>query len=339
MTRSRYRLGKPTEDLIEEQVAKQLGDGIIRRSQSPWCSPVVLVPKKDGSQRLCIDFKLLNEITERDAYPLPRIDDILDTLAGARVYSTLDATSGYYQIPVHTDDIPKTAFQTRSGLYEYVRMPFGLSNAPAAFQRAMDDIFAEERGKFLQVYLDDIIIYSKSREEHEQHLRVVLRRIKEAGLILKRKKCCFFKEELIILGYKVKCNEIRPTKDRIQCIHDFPIPTTIKELRSFLGLMSYCRSFINGLAAKAAPLTELLKGAPSLATKVEFSDVQLKIFLALKDLLNDTSRLRIPNFEEPFIVTTDASGMGISRILAQRAHNGIEEPVSFFSKKLTDAQT
>ena len=197
---SRYRLDKPIEELIETEVQKLLENQIIRESSSPWCSPVVIAPKKDGSKRLCIDFRKINEVTIKDAYPLPRIDDILNTLAGSNIFSTLDATSGYHQIPIAARDIQKTAFQTTSGLYEFVRMPFGLSNAPAAFQRTMDNIFRDEKGEFLQVYLDDIIVYSKSREEHEKHLSIVLKKIQEANLKLKRKKCKFFQEELEILG-------------------------------------------------------------------------------------------------------------------------------------------
>lgn len=162
---SRRRLGKIEDDIVEEEVRKLLKNGIIRHSNSPWASPIVLADKKDGTRRLCVDYRKLNDITVRDAYPLPRIDDILDSLGNAKIFSTLDATSGYHQIPLAEEDIPKTAFQTRSGLYEYVRMPFGLTNAPAAFQRTMDSIFKEERNKFLQVYLDDIIIFSPTREE------------------------------------------------------------------------------------------------------------------------------------------------------------------------------
>lgn len=167
--------------------------------------------KKDGSSRLCVDYTEVNNVMIKDAYPLPRIEDILDTLSGACIYTTLDATSGYYQIPVAEEDIPKTAFQTRSGLYEFTRMPFGLSNALPVFQRTMDEVFAEEKGKFLQVYLDDIIIFSKSREEHEVHLAKVLQKIKKVGLILK-KKCHFFKDELTILDYRGSKDEIRPKR-------------------------------------------------------------------------------------------------------------------------------
>ena len=334
---SRYRLGKPREELIEQEVQKLLKNQIIQKSSSPWCSPVVIAPKKDGTKRLCIDFRKINEVTIKDAYPLPRIDDILNTLSGSTIFSTLDATSGYHQIPIAIEDIPKTAFQTASGLYEFTRMPFGLSNAPAAFQRTMDDIFREEKGKFLQVYLDDIIIYSKSREEHEKHLNVVLKKIQEANLKLKQKKCKFFQEELEILGFVVNREGIRPTKQRMEEVRNFPVPQTIKELRSFLGLMSYCRDFINNLAALTKPLSDLLKGSPSTTMKIDLTKVQLETFEKLKTLLNDQTKLKLPDFSKTFIVTTDASSQGLSGILAQR-ENGIDHPISFFSKKITDSQ-
>jgi hypothetical protein len=202
----------------------------------------------------------------------------------------------------------------------------------------MDVIFEEEKGKFLQVYLDDIIIFSKTHEEHEKHLALVLEKIKNAGLKLKRKKCNFFKNELEILGYRVSKNMIRPTKDRIQDVHNFPAPTTIKELRSFMGLMSYCRDFIKDLAAAAKPLSDLLKGSPSPNQKLELNETQRNAFNRLKELLNDESKLTIPDFEKQFIVTTDASTHGLSGILAQRTSKG-DEPISFFSKKLNDAQS
>ncbi|KAI5151537.1 hypothetical protein ENBRE01_2203 [Enteropsectra breve] len=335
---SRYRLGKPQDDMIEEEITKLLETGIIRRSNSPWASPVVLVPKKDGRKRLCIDYRAINDITTRDAYPLPRIDEILDTLSGASVYTNLDATSGYHQIPVAKDDINKTAFQTRSGLYEYTRMPFGLSNAPAAFQRAMDELFKEEKGKFVQIYLDDIIVYSKTKEDHEQHLKTILAKLKEGGLILNQEKCNFFKEELTILGYKVSKNTIQPTEERIQGIYNFPTPTTIQELRSFLGLMSYCRSFIKNLASKTSSLNILLKGSPSASTKIILTPEQISTFEELKTLINDKTKLTLPDYEKPFIITTDASSKGLSGILAQKQTDGTEHPIQFFSKSLNEAQ-
>ncbi|KAI4292759.1 hypothetical protein PAPHI01_2033 [Pancytospora philotis] len=336
---SRYHLGKPADDQVELEVNKLLRLGIVRKSFSPWCSPALLVPKHDGTQRLCIDYRKINDITVKDAFPLPRIDDILDTLSGACIFSTLDATSGYHQIPISEGSISKTAFQTRSGLYEYTRMPFGLSNAPAAFQRAMNELFADEKEKFLQVYLDDIIIYSKSREEHELHLKRVLDKIKAANLILKRKKCKFYRDELTVLGYVVRQNEVRPSPERVQGIRDFPVPTTVTELRSFHGLLTYCSNFIEDLAIKSAPLTSLLKGSPAPGTKITLSEAQLAVFNELKALLTSDAALALPDYDKPFIVTTDASTHGISGILAQKSSGGKECPVSFFSKKTSDAQS
>ncbi|KAI4293455.1 hypothetical protein PAPHI01_2729, partial [Pancytospora philotis] len=335
---TRFRIGKPAEDEIEIEIDKLLRLGIIRKSFSPWCSPALLVPKHDGSKRLCIDYRKLNDLTIKDAYPLPRIDDILDTLSGASIFSTLDATSGYYQIPIAEDSIQKTAFQTRSGLYEFTRMPFGLSNAPAAFQRAMDEIFVEEKGHFLQVYLDDIIVYSKTRTEHTEHLRQVLEKVQKVGLILKKKKCKFFQDELTVLGYVVRHNEVRPSPERTQGIRDFPVPQTITELRSFIGLLTYCSNFIEGLATKSAVLTGLLKGSPTSSTKITLTTGQLTVFNELKKLLSTDAKLALPDYDKPFIVITDASALGLSGILAQRNDNGKEQPVSFYSKKTSDSQ-
>ncbi|MGL5709061.1 MAG: pol polyprotein, partial [Aeromonas sp.] len=335
----RYRLGKPLEEKAEQEISRLLKNGIIRRSNSSWCSPIVVVPKNNDEIRLCVDYRALNTITNKDAYPLPRIDEILDSLSGATIFSTLDATSGYYQIPITPEDIHKTAFQTSSGLYEFTRMPFGLANAPAAFQRAIDSIFSEEKGKFLQVYLDDIIIYSKTESEHQKHLELVLKKIKESGLKLKESKCKFSQKELTILGYRISKNQIKPTEDRIGNIKNFPVPNTIKELRSFLGLVSYCRTFVENLAAKAKPLSDLLKNNPSASKTVIFTNEENEAFNIIKGLINDTSKLAIPDYEKPFIVITDASTRGISGILAQKSKEGEEIPVSFFSKTLNDAQS
>ncbi|KAI4293070.1 hypothetical protein PAPHI01_2344 [Pancytospora philotis] len=339
IARCRYRLGKPMDAIVETEVAKLLAQGIIRESNSPWSSPVVLQKKKDGTHRLCVDYTALNSVTIRDCYPLPRIEDILDSLAGACIFTTLDATSGYHQIPLAPEDIPKTAFQTRTGLYEYTRMPFGLMNAPSVFQRCMDAIFKDIRGLFLQVYLDDIIIYSKNRAEHERHLHAVLQRLKEVGLRLKRAKCHFFKEELEVLGYRLRANTLQPLESRVKSIKDFPEPTTIQELRSFLGLVSYCRNFIEDLARISAPLADMLKGAPALSTKITFDAPQREAFTATRESISADAHLALPDYSQSFILTTDASNVAMSGILGQKNQTGVEVAVGYFSKKLTDAQT
>ena len=338
LSRGRFRIGAPQEAIVEEEVQRLLKAKVIRPSRSPWSSATVLVKKKDGTPRLCIDYRPLNEVTVRDAYPLPRIDEILDSLSNARVFSTLDATSGYHQIPVAPKDIPKTAFQTRSGLYEFVRMPFGLVNAPATFQRIMDEVLENERNKFVQVYLDDIIVYSRTREEHAKHLETVLNRIKDAGMKLKKSKCSFFKDELQILGFRVKENEISPPDSRVQDIRDFPLPKTTKELRSFLGLTSYCRSFIKDLAKVALPLTDVLKGNPSERAAIKLSQEATEAFESIKKSLSTESKLRIPDYNRPFILTTDASSFAIGAVLSQLDDRKTERPVSFFSQKLTSSQ-
>lgn len=338
IARNRFKMGTPQEELVETEVRKLLKDKVIRPSNSPWSSATVMVKKKDGSPRMCIDYRPLNEVTVRDAYPMPRIDEILDSLVNARVFSTLDATSGYHQIAVAPEDIPKTAFQTRSGLYEFTRMPFGLCNAPATFQRAMDNVLAEEKGKFVQIYLDDIIVYSRSMEEHTEHLRKVFEKIAKAGLRLNKDKCAFYKKELVVLGFRVRENEIYPVESRVQDIKSFPVPRNIKELRSFLGITSYCRSFIKDLAKTALPLTDLLKGSPAEKTTIDLSTEALRAFEEIKNAISKESKLKIPDYGKPFILTTDASTFAIGAILSQKNERGEESPVAFFSQKLTTSQ-
>ncbi|MGL5691745.1 MAG: reverse transcriptase family protein, partial [Bacteroidales bacterium] len=247
------------ETQIKEEIEKNLKLGIIRPSSSPWSSRLVPISKPDGSLRLCIDYRALNNLTIKDNYPLPRIDEITDSLAKASIYSTLDATSGFYQIAIEEADIPKTAFTYKNGLYEFLRMPFGLCNAPGTFQRAMDTIFRKDLHKYVIPYLDDIIIFSNSPEEHKIHLDSVLKRIHAAGLILNKKKCKFFKNEVKILGSIVSKGRVKPDPNKISAIKSYSRPSNIKELRSFLGLCNYTRQFVRNYASIALPLFQILK--------------------------------------------------------------------------------
>ena len=229
-------------------------DDIISESRSPWASPVVLVRKKDGSTRFCVDYRKLNQITIRDSYPLPRIDDCLNALGGNLYFSTLDLMSGYWQIRMAPEDINKTAFIINDGLYEFNVMPFGLSNAPATFQRYMDMVLAGLKWQCLLVYLDDICIFSKSFEEHIENLTSTFNRLQNYNLKLKPSKCFLFQQEFKYLGHIVSKDGIRTDPDKIRALVEMPAPKNLHELRSFLGSCNYLRKFIDKFSIKCAPL-------------------------------------------------------------------------------------
>src|SRR2546422_2096795 len=211
-----------------------LRKGVIRPSSSPWCSPILLAKKKDGTDRFCVDFRKVNFLSKPDRYPLPRIDDIFDALSGARFFSSCDMMSGYWQIPLDDDSMEKTAFPSNNGLFEFAVLPFGLNTAPSSFQRLMDRVFQGLLWTECLVYLDDILIFSKNWEEHISRLENVFRRLEKAGLKLKAKKCSFGRAEMPFLGHVVSKDGIKPGPAKIEAVTKFPVPTGIKTLRSFL---------------------------------------------------------------------------------------------------------
>ena len=290
-----------------------LTNKIIRDSHSPFAAAIVMVNKKDGEMRMCIDYRQLNKITIKDRYPLPRIDDTVDALCGSMYFSTLDLLSGYWQIEIEERDKYKTAFICEFGQYEFNRMPFGLTNAPSTFQRAMNNILKPILYGFALVYLDDIIVFSNSIENHLSHLECVFNLLKKAGLKLKRKKCEFFKEKLDYLGYIVSRKGITPNKKKLESILDYPPPKNTKELSSFLGLASYYRKFINTFADKAHPLTALTRKK----AEWKWGEEQRDAFNCIKNCLTSRPILSYPNFTREFIIYTDASGYGIGAVLAQ----------------------
>lgn len=236
-----------------------LEQGVIRPSHSPWASGVVLVTKQDGTPRCCVDYRRINGITTRDVYPLPRIDDTLHRLGNARVFSTLDLTSSYWQIELDNKIIPKSAFICRDGLYKFVRMPFGLCNAPATMQRLMDSVLAGLKWQVCLVYLDDTVIFSPSFDQHLHDLRAVFERLREANLSVNLKKCKFASNKISFLGYVIYPDGLHTDPQKIRAVADFPVPTNVETLRSFLGLAGYYRSFIGQLSLISAPLNSLLK--------------------------------------------------------------------------------
>jgi hypothetical protein len=256
-----FRLSLPERQEVEKQVKELLETGRIVPSSSSYGAPVLFVPKPDGSLRMCIDYRELNKLTVRNKYPLPRIDDLMDNLSGAKYFSSMDLTSGYHQIVLHPNECDRTAFNTHIGKYEWRVMPFGLTNAPAVFQTVMNRLFGPALNKFLCVYLDDLLIFSQTPDEHLQHLQWVLERLKTSDLKARPSKCHFFRSQLHFLGHVVSANGLAPDPAKVETIVNWPSPRSLFEVRSFLGLTNYFRRFIQHYAHIAAPLTALLKGA------------------------------------------------------------------------------
>ena len=311
-----------------------LKQGIIRPSSSEWASAITLVPKKDGTTRFCVDYRALNDITVKDRYPLPLIQDIFDTLGGSSIYSTLDLRSGYWQLPVHPDSVKKTAFACHLGQYEFLRMPFGLTNAPAVFQRAMNQVLASFIGKFVLVYLDDVIIFSKSPEEHERHLDQVLQSFADAGLTLKGSKCHFGKLSLDLLGYEISKHGITAQPAKTDAISKLPAPTNVSELKSYLGMASYYRTLVKDFAAIAQPLFALTrKNVPW-----KWGDKESKAFQQLKIALTSGTVMAYPDTSKPYILYTDASDYAVGAILCQEDEEGYERPIQYISQQLSPTQ-
>ncbi|GFT08021.1 hypothetical protein TNCV_2589441 [Trichonephila clavipes] len=276
-----YRVSPTERRIIHEEVQKMLDEGIVQPSESPWSSPVVLVRKKDGSWRFCVDYRKLNSVTKKDVYPLPRIDDTLDCLKGAKFFSSMDLRSGYWQIEIDEADREKTAFITPEGLYEFKAMPFGLCNAPATFERMMDNLLRHFKWTMCLCYLDDIIVFSETFEDHLIRLRLVLKCLQEAGLKLNSKKCLFAAQEVKILGHLVSSNGVRPDPDKIKAVRNFSTPKNIHDIRSFLGLCSYFRRFIKGFCYLAEPLQSLLKSG----VEFHWGPEEVEAFHSLKKAL------------------------------------------------------
>ena len=253
-----YRLPQAYRAAVKEEIEEMLHSGIIEPSSSEWSSPIVLVNKKDGTMRLGVDYRRLNAVSEADAYPMPRIDDLIDRLGHAKYVTTLDVTKGYWQVPISDQARAKTAFVMPFGLYQFRVMPFGLQGAPATFQRLMDRVL-QGLEDFSAAYLDDVVIRSETWEEHLQQLRQVLERIKKAGLTAKLRKCQFGMSECIYLGHIVGSGHVKPATSKLEAIRDFATPRTKKDVRAFLGLTGYYTKFIKDFASTAAPLSDLTR--------------------------------------------------------------------------------
>jgi hypothetical protein len=315
-----------------------LENGIIRPSQSPWSSPIWIVPKKmDASGktkwRIVVDYRKINEKTVDDRYPLPNINNILDKLGKCQYFTTLDLASGFHQIEMDPESIPKTAFNVENGHYEYVRMPFGLKNAPATFQRVMDNVLKELQGKVCFVYMDDIIIFSTSLQEHTSNLRLVFEKLRKCRFKIQLDKSEFLRKEVEFLGHVITPDGIKPNPKKIEAIKKFPIPKTVKDIKSFLGLLGYYRRFIKNFAKITKPFTKCVKKDEKILHTTEFC----RAFEYCKNILSNEPILQYPDFSKPFILTTDASQFAIGAILSQ-GEIGKDLPIAYASRTLNTAE-
>ena len=323
-----YRIPLAKRLHAEAEIQKMADEGIIEPSTSPWCSPIVMASKKDGSIRFCLDFRKLNSFTLKDSKPLPRIDDTLDALSGSEWFSTMDLKSGFWQVGLSEKDRPKTAFSTFGGaLWQFTVMPFGLCNAPATFERLMERVLSGLSWVKCLVFLDDIIVFSKTFDEHIQNLKEIFIRLKEANLKLSPKKCTLLQHEVSFLGHIVSNHGVSTDPHKTKAISEWPIPRNVKDVRSFIGICSYYRRFVKDFAKVAKPLHQLTE------TNKQFvwTDECQSAFDELKLLLTTTPILSYPKEHGLFILDTDASGTGLGAVLSQ-VQNGEEKVISYYSK-------
>jgi hypothetical protein len=326
-SRPPYRLSMAEQKVMQEEIESLLAKGYIEPSVSPYSAPVLFVKKSDGSLRMCVDYRLLNQQTVKNKFPLPVIADILDRLGGAKWFSKLDLMSGYHQIRVNPTDEPKTGFSTPRGHYQFRVMPFGLTNAPATFQAHMNDVFSPFLNKFVEVYLDDILIYSRTLEEHKEHVRQVMEALRDARLIAKQSKCMFFVQKVPFLGFEVSNEGVTPLANKVKAVAEFPKPRTAKQALSFLGLANYYRRFVKNFSRIVRPLYEFANG------HVKWDSEQDEAFEKLKTLLSSPPVLIMPDFEQDFWLTTDASDEGLAAVLENRTQKGkLLGVVSYWSR-------
>ena len=325
------RIPQSRTEEVRRLIDDMLKKDIIQHSSSPWSSPIVLVKKKDGSARFCVDYRKLNAVTKKDAYPLPRVDDTLDTLAGSKFFSTLDLINGYWQVEVTEEDRQKTAFATSEGLFEFKRMPFGLCNAPATFQRLMDRVLKDLKWSECLVYIDDIVIFGRTFDEHLCHVANVLSHLRQAGLKLKPEKCYFLQQEVRYLGHIVSEEGIATDPSKITAVSNWPAPLCKKDVQRFLGLANYYRRFIKGFADIAKPLQRLVEKN----SLFEWTDACQNAFTHLRQCLVTAPVLAFPDYEQPFLLDTDASDVGIGAVLSQISDAGSERVIAYASRSLT----
>ena len=326
--RPAYRSNPEETKELQRQVEELMAKGHVRESMSPCAVPVLLVPKKDGTWRMCVDCRAINNITVKYRHPIPRLDDMLDELHGSCIFTKIDLKSGYHQIRMREGDEWKTAFKTKYGLYEWLVMPFGLTNAPSTFMRLMNHALRAFIGKFVVVYFDDILVYSKSLDEHVEHLHCVIDVLRKEKLYANLKKCSFCLDKVVFLGYVVSANGIAVDEEKVKAIKEWPTPKSITEVRSFHGLASFYRRFVKDFSTLAAPLTEIVKKSVGFKWEGE----QERAFNEIKERLCYAPLLALPDFSKTFEIECDASGIGIGAVLMQE-----KKPIAYFSEKLNGA--
>jgi hypothetical protein len=319
-----YRYSPLQNDEIERQVAEMIRSGVVMPSMSPFASPVLLVKKKDGSWRFCVDYRKLNSLTIKNKFPLPIVDELLNELAGTKFFSKLDLRAGYHQICMRPEDEEKIAFKTHHGHFQFWVMPFGLSNAPATFQCVMNSVFAPFLHKFVIVFLDDILVYSDSWSAHLDHLRQVLSTLQQAQLFAKLSKCQFGKTSIHYLGHIISDTGVSTDPNKTEVMRRWHVPINQTELWGFLGLTGYYRKFVRNYGIISKPLTQLLsqKG-------FEWNDQAAAAFQLLKEAMVHTPVLALPDFAQPFVIETDACDTGVGGVLIQQGH-----PIAYMTKAL-----
>jgi hypothetical protein len=326
--RPAYRSNPEETNELKRQVSELLEKGHVRESMSPCAVPVLLVPKKDGTWRMCVDCRAINNITVKYRHPIPRLDDMLDELHGSCIFSKIDLKSGYHQIRIKEGDEWKTAFKTKYGLYEWLVMPFGLTNAPSTFMRLMNHVLRAFIGRFVVVYFDDILIYSKNLDDHVVHVKSVLDVLRKEMLFANLKKCTFYADKLVFFGFVVSAQGIQVDEEKVRAIQDWPSPTSVGNVRSFHGLASFYRWFVKDFSSLAAPLTEVIKKNVGF----RWGEEQEKAFQLIKEKLTNAPLLSLPNFSKTFEIECDASGVGVGAVLMQEGR-----PIAYFNEKLSGA--
>ena len=329
-----WRLPQVTREIIQKEVEQMLAQGVIEPSNSPWLSPVVLVRKKDGSYRFCVDYRAINKVTTPDSQPLPRTDDILDGLSGRRWFTVLDSRAAYWSIEVHPDDRPKTAFTDGRRLLQFRRLPFGLSTAPSTFQRTMNVVLASVLGRHTLAYLDDVVVASTSFSEHKEHLRETLGLLEKAGLKLNLEKCEFARHQVKLLGFVVGEDGVRPNPEKVMAIAAMKRPRSVRDIRRFIGACSFFRRHIDGFARIARPLTRLTRKW----ARFEWGEATQRAFDTLKRSLVSAPVLRLPDFGIPFEIHSDASLGALGAVLLQRDKKGTPHAVAYWSRVLNETE-
>lgn len=328
-----YNLSQNELTTLREYIDENLAKNFIRHSKSPAGAPILFVKKKDGSLRLCVDYRGLNKVTVKNRYPLPLISGLLDQLGQAKIYTKIDLRGAYNLVRIKEGDEWKTAFRTRYGHFEYNVMPFGLTNAPAIFQHLMNDVFREYLDRFVVCYLDDILIYSKDVEEHEEHVKLVLQKLREKGLYAKAEKCAFHQPKVEFLGYIISSEGLMMDPKKVQAVTDWASPKTVRDVQCFLGFANFYRIFIKNYSQVAAPLTRL-----TCKDKLEWTPAAQKAFEDLKVAFTTAPILVHPDFTKAFYMETDASDFALGAVLSQMGEDGKLHPIAFYSRKFSAAE-